>query len=104
MLSENQLLLIYQTNKAYTGPCTQPSRGTWVNYFCRLFLTLTTSDISLSSVLDVTLFDRGQARRGNTKASGGEVSRSPRHKSDPHRNVVLTLMVQSKGQSDVTGI
>ncbi len=37
------------------------------------------------------------------KGERGEV-RGPRHKSDPHRNVVLTLMVQSKGQSDVTGI
>lgn len=37
------------------------------------------------------------------KSERGEV-RGLRHKSDPHRNVVLTWMVQSKGQSDVTGI
>lgn len=30
--------------------------------------------------------------------------KEPWHKLDPHRNEVLTLMVQSKGQPDVTGI
>lgn len=71
--------------------------------FFRRLLILTTPDISLSSVFDVTLFDRWKARRGKCKGNRGTV-RGPRHKSDPHRNVVLTLMVQSKGQSDVTGI
>lgn len=31
-------------------------------------------------------------------------SQKPRHRSDPHRNGVLTLTAQSKGQTDVTGM
>lgn len=56
-----------------------------------------------TSVFDVTLFDRWQGSKGECKGSHGAV-KEPWHKSDPHRNEVLTLTVQSKGQPDVTGI
>lgn len=49
------------------------------------------------SIWSLTKRTEGMPRRARS-------SKGPRHKSDPHRNVVLTLTVQSKGQCDVTGI
>lgn len=79
------------------------SQAKWVNYFFDLFLTLTTSDISLSSVFNVTLFEHWRGAKKESKGRHGAVI-DRRHRWDPHRDVLLTLTVQSKGQGDVTGI